>query len=632
MADKSFVLRMELENGTMVVKGLDDIGAKGETAAKRIQRAVANEATPGMRGLNTAISEGGQILDGYVRRSGPFGSVLASMGKGGYAAAAGLGATAAAAVLLTSRVKETLKQMDDLADAGQRLNIGVEALQALRLSARDAGFEMSDADTAVNALRENRLTALSGAKGSQAKLKIFGDLGIDRAALMDLENMEALLDRVGAGARAMGNETEAAARLMKLGLTPIAPALMEIDGAVADQIARWKALGLVFDEEIVQRGAEAQGQMELLGTKMDVALAPAFVRLGEIAIPVLEKLLSLLAEIVGGIDVALDGFGAAYQFTSGNLMGGAKALQRGLAKGGVGPGVPQQPFTLEGIWDAVNTPAKGKPPAKNRGGDFGGDGNGKADGLSGVPVPMAKPDSIIAMAKAFKQASGSARELRDIMSTISDRQDGLNLRTDAFNRLLDGSVTSAGDLLDLMVDILRQMIQMAAQKSMSGGGGFFDILGNIVGSFFGGGGGLSSPFGASGNMFSGGGWSLGGGRAGGGPTEPNVVYRWQETNGEQYIMGNRHGYVQTPHSASAMASRPSAVPMAERPLTVQNIVHNNVGADVEQRQSKDSNGNVKLETILNPKIDARMKENIQNGRADRAQQARTGLRPRIMSR
>lgn len=52
MADKSFVLRIEMQNGQAVIKGLDDIGDKGERAFKRVKQAADDQASAGMRGLN----------------------------------------------------------------------------------------------------------------------------------------------------------------------------------------------------------------------------------------------------------------------------------------------------------------------------------------------------------------------------------------------------------------------------------------------------------------------------------------------------------------------------------------------------------------------------------------------------
>ncbi|BCW88053.1 hypothetical protein sos41_11910 [Alphaproteobacteria bacterium SO-S41] len=346
MADKSFILRYEIENGQVVIKGLDDIGAKHEQVAKRIKRASEAEATVGMRALNTAVDQGGQLMDGYVRRAGPFGQVLASMGKGGFAAAAAIGATSAAVILMTGHVGRAIKDMDTLVDTAGRLKIDVETLQALRVSARESGFDPTQADSSVSSLRDARMSALSGLRGSENSLKAFEALGISKGELRGLEDMDKLLARVSQGAREMGDQGRAVSVLWKIGLDAIADALVKTEGGLDGVIAHAKETGQVVDREIAQRAADINDKWEEMSQKLTVTLVPAFTSLAAAAMPVLEAIANKIRSVLdlfGQIQRSQEELLRERAQTLGNLMVEAEddtfGMRGWMGGGGVAPGI-----------------------------------------------------------------------------------------------------------------------------------------------------------------------------------------------------------------------------------------------------------------------------------------------------
>ncbi len=742
MADKSFVLRIEMQNGQAVIKGLDDIGDKGERAFKRVKQAADDQASAGMRGLNAAMAEGQQAMDGYVRRAGPFGNILASMGKGGYAAAAGLGAAAAAAVLLTGKIGATLKAMDDIADKSQRLQISIETLQALRLAARDAGYELEEGDAAAQAIRDARLSALSGTKGAKKSLQLFADFGISKSELLQLSDVEGLLNRISQGAKAMGNDMVAAAKLSKLGLDPLKELLLGMPGDIETATESFRQQGMIIDETIVQKAAEANAQWEAMETKITVALTPAIVDMAEQAIPALQKLIDFLRDALSMIDVLersqeqvlmdraeawVEIWGRAKDsMLGGGVWGGGNGILPGiyseetalanikktaaaigrLRRGEAADGGGSPPPSV-GTATSEDLAMLRKPKPRNQfvpGGDGEGEGEGaaeaakaaaaaereRAEALKQVLELKGKEAQInaklvetietlrkghaqqveglkteaelnAAIAAATAQANAEVQKARDdqskwikgvisgaqalidILDGAEQRQEGINLRMGVFNQLLSGSITSASDLLDLFVKIVEQIAQMAAQMAIQGKGDFWSNVVDIAGGLLGLGGGSASTASAAAGKGVGSFLNLfGGGRAAGGPTQAGMVYRWDETGGEKFIMSNRDGYVANPHQVAEMMARQGAATRAAAAwpainvqnivINVQNIVNNNAGVDVEQRQTRDGNGGLKLETILNPKIDARMNENLQGGRSDSSLRSRIGARPRLLSR
>lgn len=709
MADKTFVLRVAIENGQPVVKYMEDLGDKGEKAARKIRKAASDEANPAMRGLNAAMVEGQQAMDGYVRRAGPFGQVLASMGKGGYAAAAAVGAVTVAAVLLTGKITSAVAAMDDLADKSQRLQINVETLQALRLAARDAGFELEQGDAAAEALRDARLKALSGTRGSKKGLKLFQDFGISKEELLQLSDVEGLLNRISQGAKAMGNDMVAAAKLAELGLKPLTDLLLNMPGYMEDAVAELKAMGVIIDASIVQKGAEANAAWELMSSKIDAQLTPVFIRLAETALPVLEKILNLLAGIIKILPPAMDGFAAAWSFASGDILGGAAALQRAMAREGVGPGAapgvstayapgtritkgtatsedmamlrrekPRNQFIpggddedsegaaaakraeaeaereraaalklvldLKGKEAEINEKLKDDIAQLRRGHELGVEGL-KTEAELNAAIADATARAAAESQKARDEQSkwikgiiAGADELIAILDGVEQRQEGVNLRMGVFNQLLSGSISSLNDILDLLIDIVTQIVQMAAQMAIDGKGDFWSNIVDIAGGLFGFGGGSSSTLTTLKPVTPNLSFTPFPGRAGGGATQAGRIYRWDETGGEKFIMANRDGYVANPHQVADMAARhargwQAAAGGAAQPVLVSSVVENH-GPPMDQKTEtrRGADGRMELRTILTPIVTDIQKENIQGGRTDAALRSRVGARPRLQSR
>ena len=732
MADKNFVLRIDLENGQPVIRAIEDLGEKGERAMKRVKKGAQDDASPAMRGLNAALGEGQQRLDGYVRSAGPFGNVLAAMGKGGYAAAAALGALSVAAALVTSKIGATLKAMDDLADKGQRLEVSVETLQALRLAAREAGYELEQGDAAAQAIRDARQAALSGTKGSKKTLQLFADFGISKSELLQLSDVEGMLNRIAQGAKAMGNEMVAGAKLSKLGLDPLKDLLLGMPGDIEAATGAFREQGLIIDEAIVQKAAEANAQWEEMQTKITVALTPALVDMAEQAIPALQKLIDFLRDALAMINVLersqeqvlmdraeawVEIWGRAKDsMIGGGVWGGGNGilpgvyseetalanikktaaalgrLRRGEAVDGSGAPAPTIGTATSEDWAMLRrekprnqfVPAGGDDPeeeaAANRAAaaaardraaaeklvldvkgkeaqinarlqeTIEGLNKARADGVITSDAELAaltkaateKAQAEIKAArddqsKWIKGVISGAERLIEILDGVEQRQEGINLRMGVFNELLSGGVTNAGDLLDLIVKLVSQMAQLAAQMAIAGKGDFWSNLFDIGAGLLGFGGGSASAASAAAGKGIGGFLNLfGGGRAGGGPTEGGKFYRWQETNGERYFMADRDGFVQTPHAAAAMAAREASAARTfslPAPVLVSAVTENH-GPPMESRSEtrRGAAGRTEIRTILTPIVTDIQKENIQGGRTDAALRSRLGARPRLQSR
>ncbi len=332
MADKTFVMRLQLENGEVVVRGLDEIGDKGEAAGRKIRRATEVEASPGLRAMTTATGEAQRGIEGLASRAGTLGTVLSSIGPTGILVAAGIGAAVIGLAALSRQAIQTVADLDQLQDIADKLTIGTDTIQSLRLAAREAGFEFANADASIQALRDARLTALSGMRGSERAQAGFTALGISRDDLSRIEDMETLLQRVARGANEMGDQGRAAAVLFRMGLDSIAQGLIDAEGNLEGLNQKNREAGRIVDEELVQRAAELTGQWEEMATKLSVTVTPAFIALGNAATPVLEFIADKLREIIGMFNSESFNQGIEKLFRTGLLTTGGQVL-RGLAPG-----------------------------------------------------------------------------------------------------------------------------------------------------------------------------------------------------------------------------------------------------------------------------------------------------------
>lgn len=300
MAERTFVLRLEIENGQAVIKGLDDIGDKGDRAGRKVKEAFDGEASPGMRAFTAAVDETGRKVDDFAGRLGPLGSILRAIGPTGLAVAAAIGAIGAATVAMAGYVREAISEMDALQDVADRLKVNVETIQGLRLSAREAGFEFADADAALQSIRDLRQKALSGIAGSERAGNLFAALGIGNDELRTLETTEALINRVSRALGQMGDQGQAMALLTRAGLDALASGLIESGGNVDQLTSRFRDSGQVLNEQLVQSAAELTGEWETMATRLDTQVAPALEKLGRLATSLLSTVVAFVERIGQG--------------------------------------------------------------------------------------------------------------------------------------------------------------------------------------------------------------------------------------------------------------------------------------------------------------------------------------------
>lgn len=656
MTEKSFVLRLELRDGKIVAQGLDDIGDRGDRAMQRVGKAAKDEASPGLRALGVVTDDAGDALDRFAARLGPLGRALSAFGPNGFVMAAAIGGFVLLASKVSGAVKSTIRDMDDLADAGDRLRINVEMLQALRLSARDAGFDPAQADSALQSLRDARLNAISGLRGSERALQAFNALGISKDDLQRIGgDLEALLRRVSAGARAMGDDGRAASYLFKLGLDSVAAALLHASGGLDGLLDQLEASGQVIDRELVKRGAEVNQRWDEMTTKLNVAVTPALVALGEVATPVLGFLADTLKTIVDLFGTATAGADKFLQ--AGALLRKMREEQgstivrlslEGMPEEGAA-GVSPPPFTGWGKqgWGSGIVPDLTKaaktddaaakraaaeaqrelnaalqdyyrlaPDAENAAREYAERiasldlllKNGAitqeqyAQAVERAQLSLAKShglggDTIAQMGRMMD----AVRLAREEVEKFDAAQEGANEQARLLDATLSGQIRSWEDLLDVLADILLQMIRMAGLNAAQGKGSFWENLVGQIGGFIGG--------------------SMGGGGVGSGASSVGKLISTAFAAPPSALSMT---------SAAQVLSSVGASTKGPQGLAKVELVINNNGAPVEverQRMSETPGGGTRIEATIRQIVRGEIKSAVRDGGLDRSLAARTGVQP-----
>lgn len=215
------------------------------------------------------------VLDAGASRLRVFGSALEPLGGLGLASAAGIAALAAAA----GQAQQAMAFADEIDDASQKLNIGATALQEYRFAMTEAGGEAKDADEAIAGFNKTLGLAQSGL--SPKAMKGFAALGFTPEQLQSFNSGEEALSEVARRVADLSKESERAAVVEKLGLGPMLPLLREGSARMEDLRQRAHEMGIVMDEDLVKKGADANQQFETMAEVIKVQMASAFVGLSD---------------------------------------------------------------------------------------------------------------------------------------------------------------------------------------------------------------------------------------------------------------------------------------------------------------------------------------------------------------
>ena len=251
-----------------------------EKSGGRMENALGNPNIG--RGLDNIFSAARQrALDSGASRLGVFGGALESLGVAGLAAGAGIGAFSAA----LAGALAAAQFADELADTAAKLHITTDALQEYRYALRLAGGEEKGADQALAAFSITLGKAQEGLAKSQ---RAFLLLGFTQEQIAAFRTSEEALNAVTLKLAEIESNPRRDALISLLGLDSMKPLIT----AGVDEMERLReearAVGVVMDEDLVQRGAQINDQFETLSQVIGIQVKSALVDLGPVLVNLME--------------------------------------------------------------------------------------------------------------------------------------------------------------------------------------------------------------------------------------------------------------------------------------------------------------------------------------------------------
>lgn len=272
----------------------------------------------------------GRVEQDAEKSSKSIGSSMSRMTRGIALGFTALAATFTAGLAMALKFGQaSLKMADDLANSARRTGLSTTALQEWQYVARKTGEEANSVGADLEKFRVKFEQAQAGI--SKEAMKSFARLGFSREDLRGIEDINVALEKTVDRITSLKNPNDRAAIAEQFGLGSLATAAR--DGA--EEIDRLReeaaALGFVMDAELIQKGADAQGQLDDLSQVIGIQMAEAFINLSDEVL----NFTSQIADAINALSDFIDKSQAAKRVTGvgfGDALGMA-ATPMGLAKG-----------------------------------------------------------------------------------------------------------------------------------------------------------------------------------------------------------------------------------------------------------------------------------------------------------
>lgn len=278
-------LEKQFQKAVSVVDGgADKMERRAKLMAERISKS-SEGADPGKALTRVFDASRLAVLEEGSARLRVFGNALEPLGSYGLAAAAGIAAFGFA----LEEARKAAEFADQIDDTAKKLHVTTDALQEYRYAVFQAGGTEEGADQALEAFSITLGKAQEGLKKSQ---RAFIALGFTPGQIQSFKDTDSALRAVIERINELKNNPQRDALIDQLGLTSMKPLILEGVAAMDQLRQKAREIGIVMDEGLVQKGAEANKQIEVLEKVISIQLKSAFVDLA----PVLVGLLTITAQ------------------------------------------------------------------------------------------------------------------------------------------------------------------------------------------------------------------------------------------------------------------------------------------------------------------------------------------------
>ncbi len=306
MTNKDIAIRLSLQDGEKVRRGLMRLGEDGQKALARIER----QTRPASRGLLAVNAVAAELRGGMTQLSGRLGAVgagLGAMGPAGLAGAAGIGAIVLALGGLMRASVTAANELALIQDEAQQAGAAVETFQALRFAAEEYSVSqnaLTDGLRELN-LRADEFVTTGGGSAAEAferlgfsQEELQGQLGDTGAMFLEvirrMQSLEGEAARIRVADEIFGGQGgEQFIRLVGAG-----------EDAIRNLMGQARELGFVLDEHLVERADEARDRMGQLQRLISISFNSALLEL----VPIAESVAEGFAEVARWVADVTDGF------------------------------------------------------------------------------------------------------------------------------------------------------------------------------------------------------------------------------------------------------------------------------------------------------------------------------------
>lgn len=268
--------------------------------------------TTGQSSVDNLARSVGKVEQGVSR--------LPAVAKNAVSAFAGF--SAAGVTALAAATKGAIDYASAIVDAADQTGLGVEAFQALRFAAGQAGVSAEEFTSAM--LRFNT-TIGAAANGSKAQVELFARMGVAiRDASGNVRSSEAVLGDFADALESIDNPAQrarAAAEAFGRAAGPkMAVLLGEGSSGLRDLQQRARDAGAVLSEKTARAAEEAGDKLQALSDVMKVQMASALSSLTPLLTTASQKFADLAVEAAKVFDRLQDG-------TADNILGKLGAVE-----------------------------------------------------------------------------------------------------------------------------------------------------------------------------------------------------------------------------------------------------------------------------------------------------------------
>lgn len=276
MTSSNFEVNLSLKGYEKLKREIESIGPSGAKAMGALERSV-RQPTTALRALDSAVARSSQGLQSLAYSAGPAGEVLSGLGRGGLAAAAGVGALIVSLAAAKRAISESIRTYDQLDDAALRIGISAENFQELNYAFGQIGISAEKTERSLTKFNRSIGDVVLRGKDAPKELReAFEALGL---SVQDVQrganNMPGLLARVADGLSGLDSQSKRTAAAMSiLGRSgaELLPLLTQGGDALEMYMQKAHDVGAVLDNDLVQAYSTAGDALAELDQRWDAQI------------------------------------------------------------------------------------------------------------------------------------------------------------------------------------------------------------------------------------------------------------------------------------------------------------------------------------------------------------------------